>query len=76
MAFDKILIASDHAGYQLKKQIIEKLPIIIFEDLGTENEESVDYTDFANLVAKRISSNNRLYGILICLFPARPWLQG
>ena len=63
---NKILIASDHAGYDLKKELIEKLPQIMFVDLGTKTNKSVDYTDYANVMAKKVSSDNNLTGILIC----------
>tara|TARA_B100000686_G_C16170218_1_gene655951 strand:+ start:47 stop:478 length:432 start_codon:yes stop_codon:yes gene_type:complete len=63
---NKILIASDHAGFGLKREIIDSFPSEYFEDLGTNSEESVDYTDYANLLAKRVSLNNDLNGILIC----------
>ena len=64
--FKKILIASDHAGFDLKQQLIEEMPKDIFEDLGTNSQESVDYTDYANKLANIISSDNKKKGILIC----------
>lgn len=62
-----IYIASDHAGFALKKYLIlnfkkNNLEII---DLGTESKEvSVDYPDFAEKLAKKIDENS--FGILIC----------
>ena len=47
----KIAICNDHAGYELKKQIIEHLteknPLAL-KDFGTFSAESVDYPDFAH----------------------------
>ena len=63
----KIFIASDHAGYSLKKSIISKfskLQKII--DLGTYSQESVDYPDYAKKIARRIASKKSEVGILIC----------
>jgi len=62
----KILIASDHAGFDLKQKLLEQMPKDIFDDLGTNSIKSVDYTDYANELARRISSDNDQKGILIC----------
>ena len=62
----KIYIASDHAGYALKKKLIEEMPEDFFDDLGTNSEQSVDYTDYANSLSKKISIDNKRKGILIC----------
>ncbi len=63
----KILIASDHAGYKLKKMLIEELQgEIKFEDLGTFSENSVDYPDYAKKLSKKIDLKNDLFGVLIC----------
>ena len=66
--FKKICIASDHAGYNLKEYIkdflINKNVSII--DLGPINENSVDYTDYAKNVSKRVKSKKSDAGILVC----------
>ena len=63
----KILIASDHAGYKLKKILIEELKgEIKFEDLGPFSENSVDYPDYAKKLSKKIDLKNDLVGVLIC----------
>ena len=64
---NEILIASDHAGYKLKKILIEELQgKIIFEDLGPFSESSVDYPDYAKKLSKKIDLKNDLIGVLIC----------
>ena len=63
---NKILIAADHAGLDLKKGLIEQMPNDTFEDLGTNSKENVDYPDYANELARRISMNNNKKGVLIC----------
>ena len=63
---NKILIASDHAGLDLKQKLIEQMPKDTFEDLGTNSKENVDYTDYANELARSISSDNNKKGVLIC----------
>ena len=63
----KIYIASDHAGYPLKKLIIKEFlskKRINFQDLGTNSEKSVDYPNFAKKLCKNI--NKTSMGILIC----------
>lgn len=68
MSSKKILIASDHAGLELKNKIIENIKRggFEFEDLGTYNTESVDYPDQAATLSKKISTNEFNRGILIC----------
>jgi len=65
---ERIILASDHAGFNLKKNIknflIKKGKRIL--DLGTENTISVDYPDFAHLLSKKMKKNNRQLGILVC----------
>ncbi len=66
--FKKVCIASDHAGYRLKENIKEFLiseNISIF-DLGTTNENSVDYPDFARKLSNRVKVNRSDVGILVC----------
>ncbi len=64
----KLIIGCDHAGYQLKQYIKEKLLLNghDIEDVGTNSEESVDYPDFAHLVAQKVENDTYPFGILIC----------
>ncbi|OGQ33809.1 MAG: ribose 5-phosphate isomerase B [Deltaproteobacteria bacterium RIFCSPHIGHO2_12_FULL_43_9] len=68
MSSTKILIASDHAGLELKNKIIESVKNkgVVLEDLGTYNTDSVDYPDKAVELSKKITSNEFSRGILIC----------
>jgi ribose 5-phosphate isomerase B len=66
----KILIASDHAGFELKEILKTRASEmdVQFVDLGTGSLESVDYPDYANLLSKKlieIGAEENL-GILIC----------
>ncbi len=63
---NKIFIASDHAGFDLKQKLIEEMPNDTFEDLGTSSKERVDYTDYANKLADRLGKDNNRKGVLIC----------
>ena len=64
----KILISSDHAGFELKESIKDYLikKKIDFQDFGPKNETSVDYPDYAHKVAKKVKLNKRNVGILVC----------
>ena len=59
-----VYIASDHAGFKLKSELLKIFPKIA--DLGTNSSESVDYPDFAHKLTKVVLKNKRNIGILIC----------
>ena len=63
-----IFIASDHAGFNLKQNVIKHFSKKLkFVDLGTKNSKiSVYYPDFANVLSKKVASNTKNIGILIC----------
>ncbi|MAE85953.1 MAG: ribose 5-phosphate isomerase B [Flammeovirgaceae bacterium] len=58
-----LYIASDHAGYDLKKKIMHLLPVI---DVGAFSTESVDYPIFARALCEQMKKNDKVMGILIC----------
>ena len=64
----KIAIGSDHAGFDLKKEIISLLSDLGIEsiDYGTNGLESVDYPDFGIKVSEAVSNKSIERGILIC----------
>ena len=63
-----IIIGSDHGGYKLKEEIKKYLEEkeIKYKDLGTYDEESVDYPDIASKVSQEVQKNKENQGILIC----------
>jgi len=63
-----IVIASDHGGLNLKDEIKALLSErgVACEDLGTNNGDSVDYPDFGEKVARRVSKGDAELGILVC----------
>ena len=68
MRVSKVFLASDHAGFLLKQTIVKfliKRGIKIL-DLGPKNSNSVDYPDFAHLLARKMKKNKNNFGILIC----------
>ncbi|MBQ7793270.1 MAG: ribose 5-phosphate isomerase B [Clostridia bacterium] len=63
-----IAIGSDHGGFELKTHIIKYLEgqgVELF-DFGTYSEDSCDYPDIAEKVAKAVSNGEYEKGILIC----------
>lgn len=64
----KIAIASDHAGFALKEEIIKFLKgkNIEIVNLGTDSENSVDYPDYAEKVADAIIEKKADKGVLVC----------
>ena len=63
-----LVLASDHAGYDLKENIKTYLESNNFniKDLGPFNEDSVDYPDYGNMLGKFILENKNSIGIAIC----------
>jgi ribose 5-phosphate isomerase B len=64
----KIAIASDHAGLELKREMMQVLQArgLEVEDFGTHSGDSVDYPDFATLVARAVGGGQCPLGVLIC----------
>ena len=63
-----ILISNDHAGTELKKEIVEHIKAKghSVKNYGDDSGESVDYPDFIHPLAKQVSENNEQTGIIIC----------
>jgi ribose 5-phosphate isomerase B len=63
-----VVIGSDHGGLELKASVSEALRQRGLEvvDLGTDNDDSVDYPDFAEKVAGSVSRGEAACGILVC----------
>lgn len=64
----KIIIGSDHGGFELKSALIEHLSKrgLTVEDAGTYNTDSVDYPSFGAKVGKAVSEGSHEAGIVIC----------
>ena len=68
MVKETAVIASDHAGFEMKAAIGVRLKDLGFGvlDLGTNKTESVDYPDFAEAVALALLEGKASRGVLIC----------
>jgi len=64
----RVVIGSDHAGFQLKQELADFVRGLGHEvlDVGTNSGESVDYPDFAEAVSAAIVEGNADRGILSC----------
>lgn len=67
-AREVIPIASDHAGFELKKKLTSELEQMGFEvqDLGATSAAPSDYPDFAHPLANEVSTGEAKRGILLC----------
>jgi ribose 5-phosphate isomerase B len=68
MSQETILIASDHAGFELKEKLEAELKSLGYDvdDLGPATDDSIDYADFAHPLAQRVSSGESARGVLLC----------
>lgn len=64
----KVAIGSDHAGFDLKSQLVEYLKEKNIEvvDCGPENNNKVDYPDYGHAVGKKVAKKEADYGAVIC----------
>jgi ribose 5-phosphate isomerase B len=63
-----IVIGSDHGGFELKeaiKALLQERGIAV-EDMGTNDGNSVDYPDFGERVARKVSGGEAEKGVLVC----------
>ncbi|MEE8173005.1 MAG: ribose 5-phosphate isomerase B [Alphaproteobacteria bacterium] len=63
-----IVIASDHAGYEMKQVLKRELQSlgIPLEDLGVHDTDAVDYPDMADALAAAVSASDGRRGLLLC----------
>lgn len=64
----RVVLGSDHAGYELKQALIEYLRALGYEvlDVGTHCTAAVDYPDYAEAVAAAVLDGQAERGVLIC----------
>jgi ribose 5-phosphate isomerase B len=63
-----VALACDHAGVELKEQLkplFQQLGLHV-EDFGTHGPESIDYPDYAHVVARAVAEQRFARGVLIC----------
>ena len=64
----KFYIGTDHAGFEIKKDIENILNRLNCDvvDLGTYSKESVDYPDFGHKVARAVLKDEGSFGVVVC----------
>jgi RpiB/LacA/LacB family sugar-phosphate isomerase len=64
----RIVIGSDHAGYDLKEMLKEYIAGLGHDviDVGTDSTEPVDYPDFARAVGEAVAGGKGDRGVLVC----------
>lgn len=64
----RVAVGSDHAGFGLKAVIKDRLAEMGHEvvDVGADSKDSVDYPDFAKVVAEGVLSGRYEMGVLVC----------
>jgi ribose 5-phosphate isomerase B len=65
---ERIPIASDHAGYELKERLERVLTDLGYEveDMGTHSPASTDYPDYAHPLAEKVERGEVQRGVLLC----------
>lgn len=64
----RVVIGSDHAGYELKQELAAYLRALGHEvtDVGTHSADPVDYPDYSEAVARALLDGKGERGVLIC----------
>jgi ribose 5-phosphate isomerase B len=64
----RVVIGADHAGFELKENLVEYLRELGHQvlDIGTYSTEPVDYPDFAEAVGKALLDGQADRGVLVC----------
>lgn len=68
MSGETVAVGADHAGFELKSALVGELDRLGYAvlDVGTSNEESVDYPDFAAAVVRAMKDGRARWGVLVC----------
>ncbi len=68
MSNTSVAIASDHAGYPLKAELVAALGELGYTalDLGADGAESVDYPDYGQAVADAVAGGRAALGVIVC----------
>ncbi len=64
----RVAVGADHAGVMLKDDLVAALRErgAAVEDVGTHGDASVDYPDFAHVVAAKVAAGEAELGLLVC----------
>ncbi|MGH7766753.1 MAG: ribose 5-phosphate isomerase B [Candidatus Binatia bacterium] len=64
----RVAVGADHAGFSLKQDLVIYVESLTHEvlDLGTNNEDPVDYPDYAEAVGRAVAEGRAERGVLVC----------
>lgn len=64
----RLVAGSDHAGFELKQELVEHLRSAGHEviDVGTGDTTSVDYPDFGAAVGRTVAAGEAELGVAVC----------
>lgn len=64
----RLVIGSDHAGWSLKQTVIDHVKALGHEvvDVGSYDDNPVDFPDIARAVARQVTSRDAERGIMVC----------
>jgi len=64
----RLVVGSDHAGWLLKKTVLEHLAVLGHDvvDVGSFDDQPVDFPDIARGVAAKVISGEAERGIMVC----------
>ena len=70
----RIALAADHAGFALKEKLLRRLAEAGHEvsDFGTHTDQSCDYPEFAEQVARAVADGRAERGIVVCMSGIAP----
>jgi ribose 5-phosphate isomerase B len=65
---ERIPIASDHAGFEMKEKLADMMRKLGYdvEDMGTHSPASTDYPDYAHPLAEKVERGEVKRGVLLC----------
>jgi RpiB/LacA/LacB family sugar-phosphate isomerase len=69
MSMRTVVLASDHAGFDLKNDLVQALRTrddLQVIDLGPATADRVDYPDFAAKLARQVVGDDADFGVLVC----------
>lgn len=68
MSRETVVLAADHAGYELKDQLKREIDELGYDvlDLGTNGPDSVDYPDFGHAAGEAIADGRADKGVVVC----------
>lgn len=64
----RLVVGSDHAGWMLKREVLEHLRSLGHEviDVGSHDDRPVDFPDIARSLTAKVTSGDAQRGLMVC----------